>query len=146
MRTYIRRLTPLHYRSIKDIFEVFYREGLCNMDLSYYWRYRDRRTSIGTFNADGDLLGFALLMDKATTPNNLYLSFIATHSRFSDYGLGSKMMQWIVAGRRNEKGAVHLISLDSPRLQAWYMKHGFRSTYDRYYMNLHSYGTRSYSR
>ena len=141
MRTYIRRLSPLHYKSIKDIFAVFYKNGIKDVTLSYYWRHRSRDASIGIFNETGDLLGFALLMNKAATPGNMYLSYIAVHEDFKGHDLGSKLLLRVLQQRLEVRGSVHLVPLSSKKLRLWYVAHGFRFTTEDY-MNFHSYGTR----
>lgn len=142
MRTYLKRLGPTHYRSAKDIFAIFYKEGMRDYDLSYYWRCRCVSESIGVFTREGDLLGFALVMKKASTPGNLYLPFIAVHPDFKGLDLGSAMLKHILSRRLDARGAIHLVPLSSIRLRAWYERHGFRFTTELY-MNFHSYGTRS---
>jgi len=141
MRTYIRALTPLHYKSVKDIFTVFYKYGMKDDNLSYYWRHRSRNASLGIFNASGDLLGFALLINKAATPGNMYLSHIAVHPDFKGFDLGSKLLTRILERRIAVRGSVHLVPLESNKLRLWYAAHGFRFTTEDY-MNFHSYGTR----
>jgi ribosomal protein S18 acetylase RimI-like enzyme len=140
MRTYIRPLGPLHYRSIKDIFTVFHKNDLKDKDLSYYWRHRSREASVGIFNGAGDLLGFALLMNKAETPGNMYLSFIAVHPAFKGLDLGSKLLKSIMAKRLAVNGSVHLVPLSFPKLRKWYYDHGFN--FSRNCMNFHSHRTR----
>jgi ribosomal protein S18 acetylase RimI-like enzyme len=141
MHTYIRQLNPLHYKSVKDIFAVFHKNGIKDDALSYYWRYRSRGASIGIFNETGDLLGFALLMNKAGTPGNMYLSYIAVHPDFKGHDLGSKLLMRILEQRLEARGSVHMVPLSSKKLCLWYEAHGFRFT-NELYMNFHSYGTR----
>jgi len=131
----------MHYKSVKDIFTVFYKYGMKDDNLSYYWRHRSREASLGIFNETGDLLGFALLLNKATTPGNMYLSYMAVHQDFKGLDLGSKLLKRILDQRLEARGSVHLVPLYSPKLRAWYTAHGFRFTTEDY-MNFHSYRTR----
>ena len=140
MRTHIKQLGPLHYRSMKDIFAVFYKSGMKDQDLSYYWRHRSREASVGIFSSAGDLLGFALLMNKADTPGNMYLSYIAVHPDFKGFDLGSKLLKSILVKRLAINGSIHLVPLSFPKLRKWYYDHGFNFSTDC--MNFHSYRTR----
>jgi GNAT superfamily N-acetyltransferase len=140
MHTYIQQLDPLHYKSVKDIFTVFYKSGIKNEDLSYYWRHRSREESVGIFH-EGDLLGFALLMNRASTPGNMYLSYIAVHPDFKGLDLGSKLLMFILAKCLDAKKSIHLVPLSSPKLRQWYVMHGFKFT-QKNCMNFHSYPTR----
>ena len=142
MKTHIKPLSPLDYRSVREMFQVFNGKDLDYSDLSHYWRIRSRPHSIGIFNSDGDILGFAIVAKRYNNPRNLYLAFIAVDKAFRGYELGSKLLDAIVAERHAAKGAVHLVALHgNPRLIAWYSSHGFQKSAP--YMNFHSCGTRA---
>lgn len=145
MRTSIRPLTPLHYKSVKDMFAVFYKSGQKIEHLAYTWRHRNRAESMGIFNASGDLLGFALLKDREKVPGNLYLAYMAVHPAFKGFDLGSKLLKAILRKQQEINGSVHLIPLYAEKLQAWYVNHGFTFTTD-IYMNFHSHRTRRNAR
>jgi len=138
----IKKLLAEHYKSVKDIFgESFHKEGIDNSDLSYYWRTRHSDDSLGIFSREGDLLGFAIVIQPAATPNNRYLIYFAVHSAYRGTRLGSTLMSKILEKRRAAGGAIHLTPLNRAGLREWYIKRGFKNTYGGY-MNFHSYGTR----
>lgn len=138
----IKKLLAEHYKSVKDIFgESFYKVGIDDTDLAYYWRARHSADSLGIFSNEGDLLGFALVIQPAATPNNRYLIYFAVHSAYRGTRLGSTLISKILEKRRAARGAIHLTPLNTAGLRDWYIKRGFRNTCGGY-MNFHSYGTR----
>jgi len=143
MRPNIKSLRDEHYKSVKDIFgESFYSHGLKNSDLAYYWRHRSRKRSLGICNAEGDLLGFALVQSKAATPGNMYLSYLAVHSSCRGTQLGSQLLSRIILDSVREETCLHLCSLTDRKLRLWYAQHGFWTTKGETHFNLHQHNTR----
>ncbi len=138
---HIKPLTAEHFKSVKDIFgESFYKDGMNNTDLCYYWRKR-KSDSLGIFTPEGDLLGFSIIIQPAGTPNNRYLAYFAVHSDYRGGSLGTDLMAATLVRRKGAGGALHLMPLNG-KVRAWYLKRGFKNTFGGY-MNYHSYGTRS---
>jgi len=143
MAPHIKQLRVDHYKSIKDIFEEsFYERGMTSADLAYYWRNRSRGRSLGIFNKEGDLLGFALVQSKAATPGNMYLSYLAVHSSCRGTQLGSQLLSRIVLDSVRQGTCLHLCSLTDRKLRLWYSQHGLWVSKGTTYFNLHHYNTR----
>jgi len=140
MRTIIRKLTPEHYKSVKDIFvEQFRKHTIPLSDLHISWRYRERDLSMGIFSVSGDLLGFALVEYD-------YISYIALHPQYQGMNLGHTLLRYILNQRISKRQSVHLYPLDQRRkLIQWYKSYGFYTT-SHGYMNFHSHNTRRQSK
>lgn len=113
--------------------------------LSWVWKYRSKRESVGIFNEDGDLLGFVLILGHSRS-----LKFIGIHPKFQGLNLGSILLNHCLKTCMQDGSSLNLIPANTI-VQAWYQRHGFYIT--RYFpstngtdgiiMNYHSKNTRS---
>jgi ribosomal protein S18 acetylase RimI-like enzyme len=116
MKYSIRPLTAEHTKSVNDIyhsaFDVLF-------PLHRLWKYRNCELSCGIFTREGDLLGFALVIDN-------YVQYLAVHDSFQGMGIGSILLRKILAICIEKGESIYLSPLDD--VVGWYCKHGFYGT------------------
>jgi ribosomal protein S18 acetylase RimI-like enzyme len=137
----VKPLKQQHYKSVKSIFHEAFGHDYTSEDIGYAWRKR-LSSSKGYFNRTGDLLGFAITINRHYKKPN-YLYFFGVYDTYKGMGYGTKILREVIKSEPN----VYLwpegkTDSDTAALKSWYRKHGFRHSSDNYYA-IHSYGTRS---
>ena len=125
----IRPLTAEHYKSANDIYHsAFY----VNFPLHRLWKYRNHDLSRGIFTKEGDLLGFALVVDN-------YIHYLAVHSSLQGHGLGSYLLRRILELCIDKGISIELTPAEG--VIGWYCKHGFYGSKDGELV-FHTHNTR----
>jgi GNAT superfamily N-acetyltransferase len=129
MKYYISPLTAEHTKSANDIFHSAF-------DITYplhrLWRHRNHDLSCGIFTREGDLLGFALVIDN-------YVQYLAVHDAFQGLGIGTVLLKKILEICIDKNISIYLSPLDD--VVGWYCKHGFYGTKDGELV-FHTHNTR----
>jgi len=155
---YISALKTQDYASVKDIFNLTFRqEGVPVETLGYRWRNRLLSDSLGIYTYQGDLIGFAIVSDgvhcqvqkqkKATSTSDKpsqsrYLSLLALHPSFRGTSIGSQLLTAILKNTVASDKSLCLFPLDNVRLQEWYKRNGFYESVKTYF-NFHHHYTRN---
>jgi len=136
MKTYVRKLTSLDYKSLKDIYErEFGKEGFTTSELHKDWKYRNRNKSLGIYNYQNDLLGFLL-------SSGNFIDFIAIHPKYHKLGLGTKLIKVLLRKHYFDRQSVYLYPMhQTQQLFNWYYNLGFHYT-SRGFMVFHHYNIR----
>jgi GNAT superfamily N-acetyltransferase len=82
------------------------------------WRQRDTESSIGCFDR-GVLVGAAIV-------GKSFLKYIFVHKNYQSEGIGSQLLRAVLRKMPN----IHLTPVSDPKIQAWYIKHGFNLSYE----------------
>lgn len=129
MNLSIRKLTAEHTKSANDIYHSAFD---VTFPLHRLWRYRNNDLSRGIFSKEGDLLGFALVVDN-------YVQYLAVHSSFQGLGIGSILLKSILELCMDKGISIKLSPLED--VIGWYCRHGFYGTKDGELV-FHTHNTR----
>lgn len=142
-----RPLTCLDVKSARDIFEEVFHEDEWS-EFGWIWRYRSKTQSLGIYNEEGDLLGFALILHHSRK-----LKYIGICPLFQNLGLGSILLTAVLEICKENRQSLALVPAN-PKVEIWYRKHGFQLS--KYFkasdntvwstMIYHSHNTRSQGR
>jgi GNAT superfamily N-acetyltransferase len=144
MKTHVKPLIAENYKSVKDIYDSEF-AMMGKKTLKSPWKNRIPDLSLGIFNHSGDLLGFTLVIRLTSDSESNYLSRIAIHPDFQNFGLGKKLLKAVLEKSYLKKETLYLTPLNrSNSLIKFYCQQGFYGTGDGY-MACHFYNTRRQS-
>ena len=113
----LRALKQTDYTNVKHLYH-----GIFDMseDPQFIkaWRHREPDLSIGCFDR-GVLVGAAIV-------GKGFLHYIFVHAAYQKEGVGSRLLRAVLEKSPN----IHLTPVPDPKIQAWYIKHGFHLSFE----------------
>ena len=108
----LRSLKQTDYANVKHLYQDIF-DMSEDPNFVKAWRQRDPDLSIGCFDRDV-LVGAAIV-------GNRFLHYIFVHEIYQKEGVGSRLLRSVLETSPN----IHLTPVPDPKIQAWYIKHGF---------------------
>jgi GNAT superfamily N-acetyltransferase len=151
MSFHLKRLTQLHVRSARDMFEECFPLDAVK-EFSKTWRYRVN-PSAGIFTRHGDLVAFVICNVGGWKFKSTKIEYLVVHPLYQASGLGTRLLHHVIQSEKKDKRSICLVPLYTKHIWYWYQRHGFYPTTYKaadgggvyVLMNYHHYPTRSRS-
>jgi GNAT superfamily N-acetyltransferase len=113
----LRSLKQTDYANVKHLYHDIF-DMSEDPNFVKAWRQRDPDLSIGCFDR-GVLVGAAIV-------GNRFLHYIFVNAEYQKEGVGSRLLRAVLLSSPN----IHLTPVPDPKIQAWYIKHGFHLSFE----------------